>query len=868
MEQDKFVGQLNVDMSLPNLFHILSEKQQNGWLNLTLAEDLQICLLIQGDLVSLVTEPKMKFSLIPDKLFYAEKLSQADCEEVKDSVDPLVTLEAYISKEEIDTLKESICYETICETFTWKDGEYKFISRNHPEADHTLEPISRQFEIEGVLLEVSQRQQEIKEIEEIMPELNEILVQSQEIEVSQDLSDPMRNIWNLADGRTVNEVLQFSYYSEFDAWRILNTLLLDGKIRLISDDEIKEVGNQLIEEERWEDALEYYQLALSRDPLDVEASEALVICYESLEDKDNLGSLYKIMGERLLNSDDISLQIQGGIYLRKFCELFSETLEGIEVRKNLFLMVINRELDGKSIEFNPIIEGQRLFLTLRSQKEDANARLILENLLTITPHDKYLRCQLINVCLDLNDVEGALEQYENLAKIYEKDKNWKDLTLTYQKIVKLAPDRKDIKKKLKRIEARSHKLQTFLKRIAIFILIVGGGTGFLFGYQYMQQQKILKKQKEKENAINKQQQKRIDKAAKEKLKLAIKMRKKGKYTAAKNLLETVLSSKPSEEIKDSMQNELNYLRQIIYTYKTKKTEFEKLYNNALKLEKLKKYRQAITLYLEIWKNKNFDGVAQKKNIKLPICFNIEPLGSKINVDGYYTKIIKKPNTVIRCEPDFKELTVSYPGYQTYYFYNAYNYPLAKVITDSKGYTRYPLQDGKIDLKFKKTTQWVVKLSKNERSLVEATPCYIDNKLFVPSRNDNIYVYEKINDEEAPTKIWTWESKYARLSSFTSQPVYDKGILYIGGNNARIYALDTNRKKLIGVFGSKKSMLFKFKPVISKQGNIVIFTGSDGVIYLLPLIKTFERKWSPLAKLPTKRKITSAPAMSGVRFIIG
>ena len=419
--QNKFNGNINEDMTLTDIFQTLGVKQQHGWLFLRYL-DQEICLYFQGDLVGLVTPPQEKLSFIPAKLFYAGKLDHGQYEEVENSAEPLQKVSTVVAEEELNNILNTICYEEICNTFSWPQGYFEFISHNHPEANPNLVPLGRLFEVEGVLMEVAQRQQESDNILGMLPSHGEILVHSVPLDIECLPDDPMGNIWSLADHRSIKEIVLLSFFSEFDSYRILSTLLQDKNLMLISEDELMARANQLEAQGNWGSAASHYHLLLARNPMDVNACESLAHYYERANEIEALAELYKTIGERLITSQNFKERNLGGTYLRKFYELFPESAEAVEARVVLFFEIINQNIDSKGIEYNPILEGKKLFQLLRSRKDDERARQVLEILLKITPHDKSLQSQLINVCLDLQDIPSAVAQYESIAKICERDK--------------------------------------------------------------------------------------------------------------------------------------------------------------------------------------------------------------------------------------------------------------------------------------------------------------------------------------------------------------------------------------------------------------------------------------------------------------
>ncbi|MHC5019980.1 MAG: hypothetical protein ACYTGX_07675, partial [Planctomycetota bacterium] len=106
----------------------------------------------------------------------------------------------------------------------------------------------------------------------------------------------------------------------------------------------------------------------------------------------------------------------------------------------------------------------------------------------VAPDDLDLRRKLVNVYLDLKDTDGALGEYEAMAKIALKSKDQAALQEIYVKATRLAPGRADVQKRFRGLgvgaatggatfRARRGGFKRFLVRLlAASILIAGAGA--------------------------------------------------------------------------------------------------------------------------------------------------------------------------------------------------------------------------------------------------------------------------------------------------------------------------------------------------------------------------------------------------------
>lgn len=861
--QNKFSGNINEDMTLTELFQSLGENQQYGWLYLRCLER-EVFLYFQGDLVALASEPVEKLSFIPAKLYYAGKLPEGLYNSIMASENPLAELEDRVEyQEEVVNILNSICYEEICHTFSWIQGYFEFTAQNHPDAEQFQQPpIGKMFEIENILMSVAQRHQEMMEIAQTLPGYDEIVIQGRDLDMPCTIDDPMGNIWSLADYRSIKDILLLSYFSEFDASNILNSFLMDGTLRLISEEEAKIAAVRYEQEENYTKASEYYQLLLRRNCFDLSACESLAICYEKMGQINILGELYYNMSERFMACNTPQEQIQGGIYLKKFTELFPDSNEGIEARIKLFYFSFEKKIDQQYIDYNPIIEGKKLFQLLRFRKDDERAREILKRILVITPHDKTLQSQLINVCLDLRDIPSAVVQYENMAKIYKRDKNWEDLISTYNKIIKLMPSRKDIARELEIVQNKKEKGKRLLIRFLILLVLGGLVAGILILKQHLDEQKKLPPEltPEQIEELKRKKQEKIDRNAKKLLRLAQAKFKQKELISSKNLLESILKrkEKPSPEIVTYIQKELDFVLGKIKAKQDIFKRYKKRRFDAELMEKAKRYDDAIRIYREILQTVKFKNYKTLKTIRYPLIVKSD-IACKVQIDEETFKKSAKVDLELRVNPKFKKIEIVVRGYKSLYFYNAFGIYGAKEQTFNKRkYT--PLKKAIIEVPKIKVTEWTYELP--GRFFVKNDVSYKDEKIYAPDRNSKIYTFELENDKIENANPWSHSG--TNSASFTTVKKY-RNVLYWGDRNY-IYALNTSTNLLIGRTKITKGTSRK----VALYSKGIIVGGDDGGVYALPYLQSRTRSWKPLWRYPRRksiRKIISPPVVIGSNKVI-
>lgn len=869
---ERFHGNLNETMSLEEIFYNIAEYQRRGWLVLTL-DDRMACLFFQGDLLALVSEPTEKFQLIPEKLYFAAQIPEEVLQEFKEG-EPLDYLANYVSFEQLESMKNTICYEEICSLFNWHQGTFEFFDQSDPEANENWIPISQIFEMEGILREVATRRKELEEQRDISPNMDEILVQEQPLDMQYDPTDPSWNIWIIAQHRSVRDTLLYSLYGEFDAWRILNSLMLSGNLRLISEEEAKEIAQNFIQKNQYETASEYLNLLLRRNPMNLDACEILAECYRKLGYTEEMAYLYKAVGEHLLGHEDRSHHVQGAKYLQKFCNLMPDSIESVSIQSYLFHMVFQEELDARALQYNLVVEGKKLYQILHARKEDIKGREILEYILELAPLDKSLQSQYINVCLDLKDTKAAIAQYKKVAELYEQEQNWEEVLSIYEKIEKLSPNDKSVKKKIKVIQNKQKQKQrsSYFTFQLIFLLAIVGVTVWYYPtimkMVYEKTDVIVIQYPEEWLAILNRRQQQIDRHAKLAIPEIEALIKSKEWNKAESLVKKHLATKPTAKLFSELQEQKKIVDQNFSDIEANRKSFLATFETAKNLEKMDMWDQALNRYIELWTETKYLKLEERNNIQIPILMEVKPLGTEIWVDDKKVKVVDKESFVLHCRPNFKTITVSLPGYSSKSFTNDLPSIGKPRIYRNKQSEWSLLKGEKIIVSLGKEPIWTLPLKSN-REVINGTPIVLNNEtLLCVSRDDKIYSFSNFQEKQAPTIDYIWTSPQIQFSNFVADPCYYNGVLYIGAQNGKFFAWDVKERKLIGLFGLPKPEPIDKRPCIVPNQELVVFS-TEKIMYALPLLSSFtnlwKTKWMPF-KSP--KKLDMEPVAAGDNILVG
>ena len=239
-----FQGDISSSLTVAEIFQTLASKEREGWLLLT-RESAEISMYFRGKFVGLVSHPTHKLQLLPHKLFYSGKISEEEYQIAsKKKNNELIIYLKKIILPDTEKALNTICHDSLCQFMSWKEGYFKFIQKR-PEEIATY--IGELFSIDGILMESAKRVDEWNEINKELPSWKELLVcnppEMQEDD-SKFASDTFldveleKNILNLVQKTSIEEVLKNCIYSEFVTCKTLASLYRQKRIRSMSSEEL------------------------------------------------------------------------------------------------------------------------------------------------------------------------------------------------------------------------------------------------------------------------------------------------------------------------------------------------------------------------------------------------------------------------------------------------------------------------------------------------------------------------------------------------------------------------------------------------------------------------------------------------------
>ncbi len=875
----KFYGDLDIHMSLSDIFETLGSKKRNGWLFIA-NETQEVCFYFNGNNLGLIAIPEVEISFIPEKLYYSGKISIEVYEKVKKYRNSLHFLEKYIEKQEIVKILDTIAFDEICKFFRWKKGYFYFVEEGNMEDSAKKYPSSNLFDARDLLMEAARRWDEWGEIEKKMPHHEEIFQHNIIPQKTQPKDEPLGNIWHIAQGHTLEEIIHFSYFSSFTAYKILCSLLSSKQLRTMTEEELLQQAKEKEAKGDYSQSIICYRILYKRNQGNTALYEFLAEAYRKENRIPELLAFYNEIVSYLFSKNLPEYKAQAAMHLKKWTEnLPAQSEQSLKNRLLLLDMTLRKEIDSSFLLVSPIAEGLELIKIARENKQEELALDILKKLILYSPDNISLRENFIKILQEKKDNDGIVEQYESIARIYEKQNKLDKTEEFYKKILQAMPSRIDLLPKIRSVSVRKMNRIAQKKKLlyaAICILCI-----FLIIILYNNYQKNVKIQldshkEEIEIAI---QRGDLDKASnlllslEKKEKEEIERKIKAKYEEAEQQINLILENAERIQEQGDLRSALQILSLSLQSTKIekfrqkillKKENFEEIINHfdqslqkARSLETQGELENALQVYLEIWRNFHFKKIKERNLIKLPIKLYLTPYEVNISIDNG-KPFLYKSGTILHCSPGFQKMHFSISGYHNAVMYNAF-FSLPDSLTGQEK-NAYFIQSVTKEIALSKNILW----SFTPGSPIEGELCYGEEMLFFASKDSYIYAFENLRTQTS----LKWKKKIASLVSLSSTPCYYEKILYIKGSDGYFYGLSAEREEtVLGQFPMEKPVMSNSSAIVSDTYDSVLFA-SNTKLFALPLLKKYTKDWQPKWSFSFSNPIKASPSIAQDKVLIG
>lgn len=806
--------------------------------------------------------------LLPSEL---KKIRQSYPDEPKGFIEGLRFLER-----EVEGIGKFI-EEELFDLFFWNNITFEFTEGSlGAEINGGIFPEHLFFPMDSIVMEAARRVDEWEAIKERIPPEDEIFVR-REGDEGESADEIEKCVLSLIDGvRNVSIIADLSGIPRVDVYRALITFQQQGRIRTLTQDELKQGASKCIQENLTEDGIRLYRKAISGNPDDGELHELLAKLYERQGEHQKALNHYRAVGTSFLKRGAVEEAFKMYLHCLKLVPLDVASLA------ELVRIGLDHEELCKKTSFSPGDQVRTLVQIYRTLGRNQDAIDLLRKAIAknLAPFD--LRKDLIHALLDEEQKDLAVEEYKILGICFARRGDIEGALKSFTKALTLDGSREDIRKELTALQSQVPKVKARccyakFKFVAIVTLLIAGGCYLFYVlkadslFQKIDIELLLRDGKfeeareklkefarsyplnpirskamralervENEAARREASQKPEDPAlAEEKARKlyqeALADVERGNLEEALGKFKDVLSQSEGklwiekEQVKEKERQLADYLRKASL-----------LLEEGKRMEEWGQIERAFNFYKKLMED--YSLFCKGGSLLFPFLVESTPKGATIFRDGKST--LKATPAVLHLSRDEKakillqkegfagkEVTLSVEqGWCVKAFLDKHPsrvFDMGKAVLGCPAFSQDTLfvacEDGHVKaMEFtREDLKWDRELSVSD---VESGIVRDGNRLFVGSKDSYIYAL----DERTGDCVW----KFKTGGFITGTPAVKQGILYAGSMDGKVYAVEIERGERLWIFEGKGG--FASSPVVEEESIYIGSTG--GNLYRLDRMK--------------------------------
>jgi len=556
-----------------------------------------------------------------------------------------------VTEADIEELVRSQIEEEIFELLSWRGGTFQFRDEPPPEAPAEAEHsyTSLLFDPNSLLVEAARRMDEWERIGELVRTGREVFrrVEGVQAEVEPELRLPAERVVPLVDGaRTAEDILREAQLPKFMVYSVLYRLQEAGALELATPEELSAQAASAIETGDPQRAVALLESAVARAPDNLEFLRNLAKAYDLSADREKAEALYARVVRGYLTQNNTAEAVA---ILTRMRELAPETPKvlALEVLADLALGD-NREAVSKCLSLVHAAEREGQYV---------EAREVIDRVLAQVPDHAQLREAVADLLARMGDQEGAIREYEEVARLYVSRGRGYYARGVYQRILEIDPQHVEARALVETLgpQLRGARRLRLLAAVAALTLLAilggwwvkhrlgpgatpGNGTGGRGGTPTGGARGGTSSAGSAGAAVARARALELEGQAKQ-------LAAAGKVSRAIESYERAASLVPAEELATAYRQEAGRLRKLLEQARTQ-------FTHGQELEQAGKYEEARQQYLSLCANYTF-AVAEFA-LALPVLVSSLPQGAQVLVDG--TPAGTTP-TVLHLPP-FKQFTLA------------------------------------------------------------------------------------------------------------------------------------------------------------------------------------------------------------------
>lgn len=385
----------------------------------------------------------------------------------------------YLDSAELDAQYRLELEEEVYDLFFCREAKFEF-HENVTELEGRDGSIDERFffNCDSIIMEAARRIDEWAYICERIPSTAEVLVATADDIDEGDFGGDGLAIFDLLDGRrNVARVVEITGLTNFVVCKTLSILLDEGLVAPVDPEELIDLGNECMAEERLQDAICLYERAIELELGLPESHAQAAKAYQAVHEYELAVYHMECEAEFRIGQGDL----KGAAHvLLAVKDLIPTNLGARERLVELTLGPGTITVD----DFDALTEGKELVDLLTEFGDIERVRVLLERLLMVEPNDPDLKKALVNVHLRAGDQKRVVQLYESIADDLVQNNKPLEAVSFLQKILLLDRSRTDISERVRRLyefDERARRRSRALSVLAVMTCLLSVlGAGYWF----------------------------------------------------------------------------------------------------------------------------------------------------------------------------------------------------------------------------------------------------------------------------------------------------------------------------------------------------------------------------------------------------
>jgi len=450
------------DINLADIFQTLAMNQQEGTLTIWSGRR-RMDIYFSKEGVRLLVSGEKKYPRLGEILLLEKKITSVELDMALarqkmtgEMLGQALIDMGIVTAEEIENAVRHQIEEEIFDVFSWKDAKFEFVP-GEPKGEFfdpakLGRPIT--FNVQSIIMEAARRIDEWQLIHSIIPSMQVIFRVRDPYAEPPDVAEKagttkevVAAIVELVDGeKTVEQIVEKSGLGKFEVCKVLALLAQAHYLEPLSVKEMVVVADQFANEGDLQTAIKIYKSLLANLPPSSVLHNRLAELYENAGNTQEAAMEYAALADALLEegADEDALALY-----KKALDLAPRNFS---LHQKLFEFYL-----AKNDKEDAVQEGLFVARGFWRMNRLQEAKDVLERLLPLAPENLEMRQMLINICLDLEQKEEAIEQYEYLASHYKERGETEEMIQIYRKILAIDKERRDVRAELEKLLSKGEK---------------------------------------------------------------------------------------------------------------------------------------------------------------------------------------------------------------------------------------------------------------------------------------------------------------------------------------------------------------------------------------------------------------------------